>query len=81
MHGVTLGSAGERAKAHRAHSVRRSTLMSGAYIGVHSMTLGSITISHCNVIANDGTALRSVLRWNVVIGDFACSFAGTMFYS
>ncbi|MGP1916989.1 MAG: hypothetical protein ACTS6G_06470 [Candidatus Hodgkinia cicadicola] len=78
MHGVTLGSTGERAKAH---SVRRSTLMSGAYIGVHSMILGSITISHCNVIANDGTALRSVLRWNVVIGDFACSFAGTMFYS
>ncbi|MGP1921891.1 MAG: serine O-acetyltransferase [Candidatus Hodgkinia cicadicola] len=65
MHGVTLGSTGERALAH---SVRHPTLMSGVFIGAHSMILGAITISHCNIIAAGSVALRSVLPWNVVIG-------------
>ncbi|MGP1923161.1 MAG: serine O-acetyltransferase [Candidatus Hodgkinia cicadicola] len=65
MHGVTLGSTGERAYAR---SVRHPTLMSGVYVGTHSMVLGAITISHCNVIAAGSVALRSVLPWNVVVG-------------
>ncbi|MGP1916623.1 MAG: hypothetical protein ACTS6G_04380 [Candidatus Hodgkinia cicadicola] len=65
MHGVVLGSAGERALAH---NVRHPTLMSGVYIGARSMILEAITISQCNIVAASGGALRSVLPWNVVTG-------------
>ncbi len=58
MHGVTLGSTGERALAL---NVRHPTIMSGVYIGTHSMILGPVTISHCNVVAAGCVALRSVL--------------------
>ncbi|MGP1918333.1 MAG: serine O-acetyltransferase [Candidatus Hodgkinia cicadicola] len=65
LHGVTLGSTGERANAL---NVRHPTVMSGVFIGAHSMVLGSITIGHCNVVAAGSVVLRSVLPWNVIIG-------------
>ncbi|MGP1911705.1 MAG: serine O-acetyltransferase [Candidatus Hodgkinia cicadicola] len=65
MHGVTLGSIGERALTF---NVRHPTVLSGVFIGTHGTILGAITIGHCNIVAAGSVVLKNVLPWNVIIG-------------
>ncbi|WGS83358.1 MAG: hypothetical protein P3M74_00080 [Candidatus Hodgkinia cicadicola] len=63
MHGVTLGSAGNRVGLAKRHPV----VGAGVYLGASSKVLGSVVIGHCGCVSANTVVTKRVLPYNTVV--------------
>ncbi|XXM93651.1 hypothetical protein AAHH87_00090 [Candidatus Hodgkinia cicadicola] len=63
MHGVTLGSAGNRVGLAKRHPV----VGAGVYLGASSKVLGSVVIGHCGCVSANTVVTKRILPYNTVV--------------